>query len=96
MEYEEVLTRKTQAGRSRVAVQSVIDYLCAVAKRQEIFFLWRPCLADPSDDMLLELAVAAQCEAIVTYNQRDLAPARQFGIRVLTPVSFLRDIGVLP
>jgi predicted nucleic acid-binding protein len=95
MEYEEVLMRQVQAGRSRTAVGSVIDYLCAVAKRQDIFFLWRPCLADPSDDMLLELAVAAECDAIVTYNKRDLAPARQFGIRVLSPAEFLDDIGVL-
>jgi putative PIN family toxin of toxin-antitoxin system len=96
MEYEEVLMRQTQAGRSRAAVRSIIDYLCAVAKRQEIFFLWRPCLADPNDDMLLELAVAAECDTIVTYNRRDFGPARQFGIRVLTPVQFLHDIGVLP
>jgi hypothetical protein len=29
-------------------------------------FLWRPLLNDPMEDMLLELAVAARCQSIVT------------------------------
>ena len=91
LEYEEVLLRK--AGRSRTAVGDVIDYLCAVGKRQSIFFLWRPCLPDPDDDMLLELAVAAGCDAIVTHNRRDFGPAHQFGVQVLTPAEFLQKVG---
>jgi hypothetical protein len=39
--------------------------------------------------------VAAEFEAVVTYNARHLAGAEQFGIRVLEPGPFLRDIGVL-
>jgi hypothetical protein len=44
---------------------------------------------------LLELAVAAGCEGIVTYNVRDSVGVEQFGIRVLEPAAFLRRIGVL-
>ena len=49
LEYEEVLTRRVgEAGRTRSAVLDVIDYLCAVGKRQAIFFLWRPCCLIPT------------------------------------------------
>jgi hypothetical protein len=36
---------------SEEAVLSVVRYLSSVAHRQEIFFLWRPGLPDPKDDM---------------------------------------------
>ena len=51
-----------------------------------------PYLSDADDDMLLELAVAAQCDAIITFNVRDFVGAERFGLRVLTPREFLREI----
>lgn len=59
------------------------------------FFLWRPFLKDPKDDMVLELAVEAQCEYIVTFNQKDFVGSDQFGIAVVTPQEFLRKTGVI-
>jgi hypothetical protein len=32
----------------------------------------------------------------VTFNKKHFAPAMQFGISVLTPLEFLKDIGELP
>jgi len=46
--------------------------------------------------MVLELAVAADCDCIVTYNERDFRGVEQFGIRVLNPKTFLAEIGELP
>jgi putative PIN family toxin of toxin-antitoxin system len=93
LEYEEILKRQLNAlDLSARDVDDVIDYLCSVADLTEIFFLWRPCLHDADDDMLLELAVAGQCDAIVTFNVRDFEPAEQFGMRVLTPPQFLKEI----
>jgi putative PIN family toxin of toxin-antitoxin system len=92
LEYEEVLTRATSL--QEMEVLAVLGFLCSVAHRQNIFYLWRPILPDPKDDMVLELAVASQSRAIVTYNQRDFLPADKFGIQVLTPEGFLREIGV--
>lgn len=40
--------------------------------------------------MVLELAVEARCEIIVTHNLRDFVGAEQFGIQVRTPGAFLR------
>jgi len=95
LEYEAVLTRQAdETGRSVAAVGDLIDYLCSVARRQQVFFLWRPFLPDPDDDMILELAVAAGCDAIVTHNRRDFQKSEELGISILSPASFLRKIGV--
>lgn len=52
-------------------------------------YLWRPFLRDPNDDMVLECAMAARAEAIVTHNVRDFERAAQMAVRALTPAQFL-------
>ncbi len=94
LEYEEVLKRRSrQLGLTHRDIDAVLDYLCTVGVHRSIFFLWRPMLRDPRDDMVLELAVEAQCEAIVTFNRRDFAPATGFAIRLLTPGAMLQTLG---
>ena len=94
LEYEGALIRHVSAtALDDGDVQDVIDYICSVAVRQEIFYLWRPNLRDPGDDLVLELAVAANCDAIVTHNFRDFAGVGRFGLRLLTPGEFLRELG---
>jgi putative PIN family toxin of toxin-antitoxin system len=96
LEYEEVAKRKAdELGLSSAAIDDVIDYLCAVANRHEIHFLWRPVLPDAEDDMILEIAVVGQCDFIVTYNERDFRGAEQFGVQAITPPAFLEKIGAL-
>jgi len=73
-------------------VNAIIDYICSVAHRQEIFYLWRPILRDPGDDHVLELAVAAGCDAIVTHDVRAFAAAGRFAVRVLAPGVFLNQL----
>lgn len=93
LEYEDVLTRSPGEGLySRQEIADLLDFLCQVAHRQRIFFLWRPCLPDPKDDMVLELAVAAGCEAIVTFNGRDFVGAERLGLRIDKPGDFLRSL----
>lgn len=77
-------------------IDDVLDYVCSVANQREVRYLWRPFLRDAKDDMVLELAVAAGCEIIVTHNKTDFQGAEQFGIRIMTPQEFLREIGELP
>lgn len=57
-------------------------------------FLWRPILRDPKDDHILELAVAASCNRIVTHNTRDFAQSVTWGIEATRPGEFLKGIGV--
>ncbi len=97
LEYEDVLTRpEMKIPLSSSQIDDVLDYHCSVARHHEIFFLWRPFLKDPHDDMVLELAVKAACPLIVTYNGRDFAGSEQFGIQAITPGDFLRRTGAYP
>lgn len=90
-EYEDSLARDLPAGLySRHEVDDFLDYICRVAHRQRIFYLWRPFLPDPKDEMVLELAVAAGCEAIITHNRRDFVGTERLGVRIATPGEFLR------
>lgn len=94
LEYEDALLRQiADTPLSERDVHDVVDYLCSVAQQQDIFFLWRPLLRDPKDDLVVEVAVAAGCDAIITFNRRDFAGLEQFGIRVLTPAELLKEIG---
>lgn len=95
-EYEEVSLRQAdQLGISHAAIHAILDRLCFWADQREIFFLWRPYLPDPKDDMVLEVAIEAQCDFIVSYNKHDFGNLDAFGIRVVTSQEFLKYIGVL-
>jgi len=89
LEYEAVLLRHLTADLRADDVEVFVDYLCALAHKQTVFYLWRPLLKDPGDDMVVEVAVAASCEAIVTHNIRDFGRAKDLGLAVLTPGEFL-------
>jgi putative PIN family toxin of toxin-antitoxin system len=97
LEYKDVLLRESpNLYLSRDEVDDLIDFYCSVGISHEIFFLWRPFLRDPKDDMVLELAVKAGCQSIITYNTRDFVGVGQFGLNVLEPSVFLQLIGKLP
>lgn len=92
-EYEDVLKRhQERLGLNDVDIDNLLDGLCALAERRAVYFLWRPCLPDPKDDMVLELAVAARASAILTHNIRDFRPAKRFGIEVLTPRQLMETL----
>jgi putative PIN family toxin of toxin-antitoxin system len=94
LEYEEVARRSRWHNKpSWSRVSDILDYLCAAGRRHKIHFLWRPRERDPSDDMVLEVAVTGNCDCIVTYNKRDFTDAKSFGLEVLTPAEFLNRIG---
>ena len=96
-EYEAVLLRqRSQLGLTPEDVAEVVDAVCALAIPHKIYFLWRPYLRDRKDDLVLELAVTARCDYIITYNQRDFSGAEMFGLRVCDPRAFLQEIGELP
>ena len=94
LEYEDVLLRQLSHLSLEVAdVRDLLDYYCAIGKQHEIFYLWRPTLRDPSDEMLLELAVRAQCNYIVTFNQRDFQGVGKFGLTTVSSGEFIKKMG---
>ena len=96
IEYEDVLRRgKLPASISEKDISDFLDFLCYVGYRQDIFFLWRPFLPGSSDDLVLEVAVAGGCDAIITYNKRHFKNVEKFGLRILDPKEFLSEIGVI-
>jgi putative PIN family toxin of toxin-antitoxin system len=94
LEYESVAQRQArELGLTHADVEVVLDFLCSVAHHRQIFFLWRPFLRDPNDDMVLEVAVEAQCSYIVTFNLRDFVGIEQFGLQAIMPGQFLALLG---
>lgn len=93
LEYEEVLTRyRVDLGLSQDDVTDLVDAICALGEPHEIFYQWRPYLRDPDDEFVLELAIAARCDYIVSFNRQHFVGVERFGIRVLPPGEFLKMI----
>lgn len=91
LEYESALRRKL--GRDHPGIDAILDYLCQVGEHQEIFFLWRPYLQDPGDEMVLEVAVGSQASRIVTHNRRDFRGVEEtFGVRIVSPGEYLEEL----
>ncbi len=89
-EYEDVLGRAalfagaTLTDRERDEVFNGFLNRC---RWVEVYYAWRPNLPDEADNHLIELAVAAQADAIVTRNLRDLTRGElKFpSLKILTP-----------
>ena len=93
VEYEATCTRPEHVSAAGLHISEVSDFLDALAGLMdpaEIHFLWRPQLRDPGDDMVLEAAVNAMADVIVSFNIKDYADVPQrFGIKVLLPCDAL-------
>ena len=97
MEYEAVLSARLEdLDFSQAQVAGFLGYFVALSERIKIFYLWRPGLRDPGDDMVLETAVAARADFIVTHNIKDFAGTERFDIRVVTPGWFIHTFGGTP
>jgi putative PIN family toxin of toxin-antitoxin system len=92
MEYEDLLGRDVWTSSTTDTERRQV--LAALASRGvwvTVHYGWRPNLRDEGDNHLIELAVAAQAQAIVTHNIRDLARGELVWkeLRVLTPAQCL-------
>lgn len=90
-EYLDVLLRPDIKPVKMTDLEMVdaIEKIIENAIFQQVFFRWRPWLNDKNDDMVLELAIASQCDFIVTFNIKDFRNISVFGIEAITPSDFL-------
>ncbi len=98
LEYEDVLKRPAQLTASGLLgsdVDAILAELAGLLEPVATYYTWRPQLRDPADEMVLEAAVNATADAIVTYNLRDFQAAGRFGIPVLTPEQALRACAIV-
>jgi len=94
VEYESASKRQSrQLGLTHQDIDDVLDYLCSVGVHRQIYFLWRPYLRDPKDDLVLEVAVESESDYVITYNLRDFAGLERFGLQALKPGRCLEVIG---
>ncbi len=96
IEYESVAKRTGLLnGLKEQDIDYILDYILSQSSIRQIFYLWRPFLKDPQDDLVLEVAVESQSEYIVTFNKRDFSGVESFGIKVVTPQEFMSERGML-
>ena len=96
MEYEAVCTlpeHRRAAGFTAKETRVFLDALIALMEPVEIYYLWRPLLKDPDDEMVLETAINGGAEAIVTFNMKDYGSVpEEFGLMVLRPAGVIRSL----
>ena len=99
LEYSDVLKRDENLQQFWTApseVDVILGVLADVLQPVPIYFRWRPQLSDPDDEMVLECAINAQAEMIVTFNVQDFLPAaKQFGFDVIQPGHFVRLLNLV-
>lgn len=94
LEYEEKLKEKRKMlGLSLSDVDDAIDYFCVAGIcHNEINIFWHPCLNDPDDEMILELAIHSKSDFIVTHNIKDFKKIKGFRIKAIRPNDFLQTL----
>lgn len=79
------------------ADRQAVPWAAALAESATLVFAAeraRGATADPGDEMVLECALAADAEVIVTGDKKHLLPLRRFrDIEIIPPREFLRRLG---
>jgi putative PIN family toxin of toxin-antitoxin system len=97
LEYESVLKRpeiRLRHGITPENLDILLDTLAAHVEPVHLSYLWRPQLRDPKDEMVLETALNAATDALITFNINDFADAAaRFSLRLATPAECIKLIG---
>jgi predicted nucleic acid-binding protein len=95
-EYEAVLKRDSQRlvhGLTDTQLERALQLIAQASDLQPLHFLWRPQLQDVADEMVLETAINARVDMLVSFNQRHLhAAAAKFGMRCVVPATCLYEL----
>lgn len=92
-EYRDVALRAEHlhvSGKSRAETAAILDALEAIAEPVFVAFQHRPMSPDANDDMVLDVAINGNADAIVTNNARHFREAAErFRVDVLAPAELL-------
>jgi len=96
-EYEAVLGRAALFAHCKLDMaerETLLDIFLSLCEWTKVYYLWRPNLADESDNHLIELAVAGGADFVVTRNLRDLQGCQLLfpALRLMTPEQFLKEL----
>ena len=75
-------------------IDVILDFILSKSSIRKVFYLWRPILKDPKDDLVLEVAVESQSKYIITFNKKDFTGCELFAIQALTPQEFMQKRGL--
>jgi putative PIN family toxin of toxin-antitoxin system len=96
VEYEAVLKRDDQRlvhGLTDAQLERALQLITQASDLQSLHFLWRPQLQDVGDEMVLETAINARVDMLVSFNQRHLhTAAAKFGLRCVVPATCLFEL----
>ncbi len=96
LEYRDVALRQEHISASRLKASEILELIEALESFAEpVRVVWkpRPLSPDPNDDMIIDIAINAMADAVVTNNIKHFAAAgRRFHIPVLSPAQLLRRI----
>lgn len=96
LEYESLCCSPAHQRAAGVTATEGAAFAAAVVALCEpvlVYFLWRPQLRDPGDEMVLEAAVNGRADVLVTFNRRDYGDVPdRFGLEVLLPRDLLERI----
>ena len=96
IEYKSVAKREGVVDNlTQKEVDAILDYYLSKSKIHKIFYLWRPFLKDPKDDLVLEVAVKSESRYIITFNKKDFMGCDKFGITAVTPHEYMTKRGLL-
>jgi len=92
LEYEEVLMReRATLGLAAADVATIVDALAALTTHVATGPSTRPRVPDPSDELVVDAALAAGGAVLVTHDVRHFRGLEPLGARVLTPKQFLEE-----
>ena len=98
LEYDDVLNRPELFKAARLDAferARLFDIFVSKCIFIDVYYKWRPNLRDEGDNHIIELAIAANANVIVTSNLRDFdkSDLRFDQLQIMTPDAVLKELG---
>ena len=100
LEYRGKISNKIEDNFLKINKRDLDIFLKAIYERAELILhpiILRPMLPDPGDDKILECAISANAESIISFNTKDFPRniLSEYGIKLMSPKTFLKKEGLI-